>query len=308
LKNIKLLALFFLVFFNTIHTAVLDQMAIERKAVLIEKKMTQDRYFFYGLAATSIVYQVSLSFAQLKHACDTDSSETKTSSSSKAEEKLSIMQRLQALPQSFKESFKACKAGLRHLVLTKEGWTTTATATAQILVGVGSSIFISKLCEKFAHPDTLRWYIHTYAPHYLTIKMMKDHLSHLQGSSLDEKQVKMSNELLQLLYAQLVRQGLSICAYITYKTKHLDEEEKIIAERLKVLMLNSQNSWLERIGVQLAADNRDYQEITKLITAFEADIASQINHFSVVEGESMEDRIMIKKQIEACFGTSNKAN
>jgi hypothetical protein len=288
MKYSKLLNFFIVqVFFSgTITGTALEQSSIEKKAVIIEKKMTQDRYFFYGLTALGIAYELSQTCAELSKVF----SNNVVGKSTTQQEKTSIIE--------------AFKAGLRHLVYTQEGWV----ATAQVCVGIGSSIFISKMCEKFVHPDTLRWYIHAYAPYHLTSKMMQERLLELQDPSLDKNRAKMCNEVVELLYDRLVHQGLSICAYMTYKLKYLDNEEKVIAERAKIFMLSSQNTWLSRISAQLSADSRDYCDINRLIIAYEADIASQINHFFLIEGETLQDRSTVKRQEKCYLENTNKAN
>jgi hypothetical protein len=287
-----------LVFFSNIHTAVLDPIVIQKQAEIIEKKIMRDRYIFYGLTAVAIAYQVSTALSQFKNAYDTKSTpRTETPS----EEKLSI---LQSIAQSFKESFKACKAGLHHLVFTQEGWI----ATTHVFVGFGSSVVISKLTEKFMRPDTLRWYVRTHVPYHITLKMMKTRLEELQDASLDQDQVCMGHEYIQLLYERLVKQVSLISSYMLYKEKYLDDEERAIVQRLRKLIFNSQNSWLERIKNQLSAEDRDYEEIMKLIIAYEADCKLQINHFSLVEGDTPYERDALQKQIEDTFGAINKSN
>jgi len=264
---------------------IIEQAAVDAKALVIEAKITRDRHIVYCLTALGVARELYQWVPLLRDLYATNNPQV-----GPEQEKLSMLQ--------------ALKAGLSHLFYTQEGWA----SIVQSGVGIGGFILVSKVCEKFVHPDTIRWYIRNYAPYYLTIKMLKECLSELQDPSISQDRINMCNEFVHLLYDRLVRQSEAVCAYMTYKAKYLDDEERAIAERGKSLMIKSQNTWLDRIFVELSASSRDYQNINTLIAAYKADIALQINHFSVVEGESQHDRSMTEKQIKESLSKIKRPN
>lgn len=265
----------FLTFFNTdVHATVLKQASIDQKAEHIQAKMTRDRYLVYSLTALSASFQLSQILPELKKFFGSSSSETTKSPDKKS---------------SMLEGFKA---GLRYMFYTQEGWA----STIQLGVGIGSSLFISHLYEKLTHPDTLRWYIHNHAPYHATIKMMKKKLEQLQDPFIDEEQKETNKKFVILLYDRLVYQAQSICAYMTYKTGRLDDEEQMLGKRAQRNMIAVQNNWLDRISAQLSGNDCDYTTLNDLLCAYETDISFHVTHFYMVEGEMLHDRSVVKKQ------------
>jgi len=246
---------------------------VDKKAALIEAKINRERYMVYGLTALGIVHELYQWVPLLTGLLGQTSADiAKTEDTS---------------------MFQAFKAGLRSLFYTKEGWV----SVAQCGLSIGGFVMISKVGERFVHPDTLYWYVNAHAPYKRTIKMIQEHLLVLQDASLDCSSIAIHKDSLDSLYDRLVRQSELICGYMTYKCKYLEDEEKAIGRRALNAMFNSQSDWLKRIALQLAADNQDYGEIEKLLVAYGADIASQLNHFSVIEGETAYDRSAVKKRI-----------
>ncbi len=266
----------FLMFFNGVaHAALLKQTVINKKAQQIKTRMTCDRYSVYGLTALSIGFQLRQTIFEMYKNFKSDSVATKT-------------------PEEKKTMLEGIKAGLRYMFYTTEGWS----STIQCAVGIGSSMFISHLCEKLTHPDTLRWYINSYAPYHITIKMMKKQVLQLQQQAEEVERAKANKESLLLLYDRLVRQAESICAYMTYKTSWLDDEEKVIGKRAQEAMLMSQNRWLDRIGLEVSSDQCDYQKLYDMVIAYENDSIAHIKHFYMVEGETLYDRSVVRNQMQ----------
>ncbi len=265
------------IFFSSISSqeTILNQTNIDKKALVIEQRLKRDRLIMYGLTSLSVAHEVYQWVPLLRDLFSNKSSSTTE------EKKLSF--------------FESVKAAAHYLFYTKEGWV----AIMQSGISVGGFIIISEMGKKFIHPNTLRWYIHAHAPYEITIKMMQERLAELEDPSLSEEQLRISNEMLQLLYDRLVRQAESMCAFMAYKTKRLDGEEKIIAERSKVLMLKSHNDWLQCIKVQLQSENRNYQVITKLLESYKNMIQAQANNFGFIEGETgTERRLYTKKHVQ----------
>lgn len=251
---------------------LLNQKKISQQAAVIEAKVTRDRYIVYGLTALSIAQQIYPLIALFNKGGE--------NAHANQDEKLSMVQSI--------------KAAFSHLLYTKEGWV----SMVQAGVSLGGSIVISNVCNKFVHPDTLRWYVHSYAPYTVTIAMIKEQLVMLQDESCDTHQATDSKRFLHLLYDRLVRQGEAMCAYMVYKNKRLDDEEKEIAQRAARTLLIVQNHYLHDISAQLNADDIDYQGLDKMLCMYEEAIDTQLNHFSIIEGETLEDRHVVRQRVK----------
>lgn len=248
---------------------------VDKKAVLIEAKITRERYMVYALTALGIAHELYQWVPVLSGL---------------------LGQTYADMPKKEDTSmFQAFKGGVRALFYTKEGWV----SMAQCGLSIGGFVMISKVGERFVHPDTLYWYVSAHAPYMRTIKIMQERLLLLQDPAIEQSKIAIHKEFLYVLYDRLVRQSELMCGYMVYKTKYLDVEEKAIGQRATNSMVNSQNDWLKRISLQLTADNQNYGEIEKLLVAYGADIASQINHFSVIEGESAYDRSVARRHVKA---------
>ena len=264
MKHSKILFLFIAIFplYNSAQELLsLQQSEINKKAVVVEKRMTFDRYATYGLNVLRFAHYIYPWVALYEKGVDFSKRD--------ASEKIPMLQ--------------AIKASFNHLLFTSEGWT----CIAQAGVGVASSVVASRICDRFIHPDTLRWYIHSHAPYMLTINIMKK-----------QQQTSESKEFLYLLYNRLVRQVEAICAYQMYKCKCLDDEEKEIGQRAMRTMFTVQQYWLCSIEKQLKAEVIDYQELHTMLSDYEKAIRIQLNHFSIIEGETLEERYVVKQQVK----------
>lgn len=261
------------IFFDSLvcESRLLQKKAVVQKAVVIEKQIARERCVVYGLTALSLAQNIYPWVALYKG---------QTTAGAVDQKQLSMA-------DSIKESF-------RFLFYTQEGWS----SIVQTVIGAGSGIVISNVCEKFVHPDTSRWYVHAHVPYVLTITMMQEWLAAMHNDSLEFKCVDDHKKHVHLLCDRLVQQGESICAYMVYKAKRLDEEEKALAKRAARSMFIAQNCWLQHISEQLFADNINYQELGKLLVAYEENISFQLNHFSVIEGETSQERYVVKRQIK----------
>jgi hypothetical protein len=150
--------------------------------------------------------------------------------------------------------------------------------------------------DHFIHPDTLRWYCHTYAPYESTTQLMKETIVTLQDQSLDAAAMRNNKQTLTDSLDRLVRYGESICAYMAYKTKQLDEYESPVAERAARGLFKFYNAWLMTISAQCNRDNPDYDEINRLITAYEMVMATQLKHFYAIEGETEAEKRAMKRR------------
>ncbi len=249
--------------YNSAHELLsLQQSAINKKAVVIEKRMARDRYATYGLNTLRFAYYIYPWIVLFQKGVEFSKKD--------ASEKIPMWQ--------------AIKASFNHLFWTQEGWT----GIAQAGIGVAGSVIASRICDRFIHPDTLRWYVHSHAPYMMTISIMKK-----QQESIDSK------KFLHLLHNRLVRQAEAMCAYEIYKCKHLDDEEKEIAQRAVRTLFTVQQYWLHCIAAQLKSEVIDYQELHTILGQYEAEIRLQLNHFAIIEGETLEDRHAVKQQMKS---------
>ena len=273
--SIKALFLATLIIFNIqSHATILDQSAIDKKALEIETKLTRERYLMYGLTTISVAHELYQWIPMLRDLFSQHASAD-----------------IKGPDLSF---FQSIKAGAKHLFYTKEGWV----SLIQSCFSIGGFVVISQMGEHFIHPDTLRWYISMYAPYQVTITLMREQLKDLRNSSIDSEQRQINNKTLQLLFNRLARQAMLMCAYVTYKVKHLNKSEKIIAESAKSLLLSIHYKWLNDIEEQMRSEDQDYGRIESLLDAYEKAITAQINYFALIEGETRKERADIKKSMK----------
>ncbi|HEX4068594.1 MAG TPA: hypothetical protein VHX42_00710 [Candidatus Babeliales bacterium] len=271
-SNISLTFLIFVSSTLCTHELMFTHKEINEQALIIEKKMTRDRYIVYGLTALSLAQQMYPWIAMYQKG--------KAVSETNAAEQLSMLQSI--------------KAAFNHLLYTKEGWI----SLVQAGVSLGGGIVISNICNTFIHPDTLRWYVHSHAPYVLTLTMMKQQIVVLQDDTCEADQKLEAQKLLHLLYDRLVQQSRLMCAYMTYKTKQLDDEEKEVAQRTLHILIDVQNNYLFGIAQQLKATVVDYQELEKMLCKYQKDSNSHVNHFAVIEGETIEERYVVKQRVK----------
>ncbi|HSC25504.1 MAG TPA: hypothetical protein VLB80_04810 [Candidatus Babeliales bacterium] len=260
---------------TTYAVTYLHYKTINNKAVEIEKKITRDRYIGYSLAAIGIIHEL-YQWVPMMRSCFGNTYQGKE----QINEKKSIIE--------------AFCAGLSSLFYTQEGWISIAHAG----LNIGGFIMISKVGEQFVHPDTLRWFIYTYASYEATIDLMQKRLLILRNDDLESEQTIIHREFLQLLHARLIQQNELICAYMIYKSKRLTNEESLIAQKTIHSFFTMHNSWLQQIAAQWESDSSNYDQCHQLLEAYKTEIASHLKHFSTIEGESLRDRAIIQKQIK----------
>lgn len=290
------LFLIILLFFNThSYAQMLDQAIIDKKSIEIEKKMTQNRYLMYSLTTMAIAYGIYEWMPLLMDmASNMAASAQKQEKSTTTEEKSESTEK-RSFSQVLKDgaaSFKSGASDLFHdLFCTKESWLSFLQYTVS-LTGAG---IINQVTEKFMHPDTLRWYVHTHAPYHATIKLMKEQISSLQDPSLSDEQHEVSSRMIPLLYDRLVRQAHFMCAYISYKIKRLDEAEKIIGQHTKESLIKTHTRWLTHLKEHLDSKTFDLDAIAILLDKYYDAVSAQINHFALTEGETKKERVAIKR-------------
>jgi len=263
-----------IVFSTQSYSITLDQSIIDKKAIVIENKLTRERYLMYGLTTIAVAHEIYQWIPMLKD--------------------LFAPQSAIAEKQPDLSFFQSIKAGAKHLFYTQEGWV----SLIQSGFAVGGFVVISQMGEQYIHPDTLRWYISAHAHYQVTIKLMQECISGLQNPSIDSEQHQINNEMLQHLSNRLVRQAERMCAYVTYKIKRLDDAEKIVGERTKNAMLKIHQNYLSRIAEQLNVPEINYNAIDRLLDGYQEAITAQVNHFALIEGETNRERAAVKRQMK----------
>lgn len=257
-------------------THLLSQERIEAKTKIIEKRIMYDRCMKHSFTALAVANELYKWVPVIK-----DLFSVYTKPQGDAPEMVGVL--------------ASIKASFEHLFYTKEGWTYLVGSA----VGVGSSIVISKVSSQFIHPDTFRWYIQSHAPYYITIKLMNEQLELLQKEdALDQHDRAVAQELVCTLFKRLVIQAELMCTYLVYKTEQLPTEEKLVAQRAKGLMFDTHNKRLTIIADMLKSDNPDYYAIRSQIDSYALLVKSQVNHFSIIEGEEWSERSAVKKSIK----------
>lgn len=300
-KQLTFLALSIIVCFSsTFPCELLTQKEINQQALIIEKKITRDRYIVYGLTALTIANELHqwaplinrLLFGPL--APVVIAPQEAPQQNTQLSEKLSFLQSCKSHVTSFcSNTAQSCKDGVHFLFCTKEGWA----AMMQATVTLGSGIVVSNICNTFIHPDTLRWYVHAHAPYALTITMMKEQIDILHNASEAQQKVN-TQQFLHILYDRLVRQSTLMCGYMVYKLKHLEDEEKEVGQRAVRILIAAQNCYLHSIAQQLHAEVVNYQALEKILSKYEEDTNSQVNHFAIIEGETMDERYIVKQRVK----------
>lgn len=262
-----------IVFSTQSYPTTLDQSIIDKKAVEIEAKLTRERYLMYGLTTIAVAHEIYQWVPMFKD--------------------LFAPRSAVAEQQPVLSIFQSIKAGVRYLFYTKEGWV----SLIQSGFSVGGFVVISQMGEQFIHPDTLRWYISAHAPYQVTIKLMQESINNLQALN-SEEECHVNTEMLQMLGDRLARQAERMCAYVTYKVKHLGAAEKIVGERAKNALLKTHHNYLSCIAEQLDTTEINYNAIERLLDGYQIAIAAQVNHFALIEGETSRDRASVKRQMK----------
>ncbi|HLJ31319.1 MAG TPA: hypothetical protein VKU36_02680 [Candidatus Babeliales bacterium] len=270
----------------------LQQLRVSKKAIEIEGMMKRDTYLTYTFTALSVAQTVYPLITLSLQQKEVKAKEAKKENNEKAPDIPLWQSVCQGMIYLAKTPVYLIKDTLTHLFFTQEGWKSLALAS----VSLAGNQVISRVCDKFIHPNTLRWYAHSHAQYDVTITLIKERLTLLQNPVLEEQQREFEQKFLSLLSKRLVHQSEALCAYMMYKSKHLSDEEKEIAQRAVRTFFTVQNYWLPRIVQQV--HNNNYQECATTMIAYEDDMRCHINHFSIIEGETLEERRFVKRLVK----------
>jgi|GEM_PF-1574315 hypothetical protein len=276
---------------------LLNRAEINKKMVSIEKKIVRDTRIMFGLKALAHAQEIYI-FWSLVAPLFTDNTSAQF---------LPLCIECKARPKAPIEEIpfvKALWSGLttfgnntKNLFTTRQGWWTIGGWGAYYGTCLAALYVTLRMPDSFIHPDTLRWYVQTYAPYEATMHVMKDAIINLQDQSLDAIQISYNKQLLHDSLDRLARYGESICAYMAYKFKQLDEYEQPIAQRAARNLFTYNNAWLKTVSAQCELDNPDYDAMNKLIVGYELAMAAQLKHFYAIEGETKaERRVVMQKE------------
>lgn len=156
----------------------------------------------------------------------------------------------------------------------------------------GMGLVMQGVYSRLNYPNTLRWYVCTQVSYVRVIENIKETMLLLQDTSLDVEHITQNRQLLQDLCYLLVLDGEKIAGYMTYKTKQLDVERKMLAERAVYHFITFYNSSLKRIH-ELVGVETNYNALISEIDAFAQELKRYLRHFAVVEGETDEERYVV---------------
>lgn len=270
---------------------LLQQTEINKKVVAIEKIITRDSRIVLALKALGHAQEIYILWS-LMSPLFTDNT------AAKELQLLCIECKERPKAAIEKISFtKALWSGLtnfgtntKNLFTTPQGWLTMGGWGAYYGSCLAALYVTLRIPDDCVHPDTLRWYLSAYVPYEVTTQVMKDAIINLQDQSLEAEQVKYNRQLLHSSINRLARYGESICAYMVYKTKQLDEYEQQVATAAAHHCFKYYNNWLMAISAQCSSNNPDYNQINQLITSYEMAMAAELKHFAAIEGETKAER------------------
>ena len=274
----------------------LQSAEINKKIVGIEKQIIRDKRIMLGLKALSHVQEIYLfwSFFSPLFADNTSIKLQQVCVECKVRPKAPI----EEVPFT-----KALWLGLtnfgnntKNLFITPQGWLTMGGWAAYYGSCLASLYVTFRMPDDFVHPDTLRWYVQAHVPYEATIQLMKDAIINLQDQSLETAQIDYNRQVLRDSVDRLARDGESICAYMVYKIKQLDEYETPVAERAAHNFFKYYNAWLTNVSAQCGLDSPDYDEINKLVIAHEMAVTAQLKHFYAIAGETKAERRMVMQK------------
>ena len=253
---------------------IIDKNILTKKAHTIELHMRKDRYIKYGLTTCGIIRELCQWTVMIKNVLGLYNNQIKT------EEKPTMKEALQAL--------------FTYIFYTKEGWGDLVFYFSSRI----GEVAIDQLNERFSHPDTLRWYVHSQAPIMQTLVLMEKELLKMNLSVLNQEQLNQSQARLEMLYEQLVHHAEIMCAYSMYKIKVLEPQDREKAKKITDLMISMHNQRLKSIKDDLYPSNHYFSALDSLIASYKDDIRTYINHFALVEGELLHEKIFVTKIIK----------
>jgi hypothetical protein len=290
LKKLLLLTLFCAMPISSQMLHHLDQDVIDKKVIAIDKMITRQRYAKAFFTALGVAYTLYLFLPPVYNLFQNPVD--------KALDGIDVPKKpMQKRPfrEVFVEDCKNFGANTKDLLCTKAGWWRMAKGGLFFCGQVGMYHVMQKVADEVQHPDTLYWYLQAKVPYKKTTAMIKKMVHRLQYEILTDQQTQHDLSMLQLSCNQLAHYGESICAYMMYKGKELEESnQRDMAQAAARYLFNYHNDWLRSLSRQLEAEKSDYQKISEMIVSYESELAYQLKNFASIEGETKEDRRAVK--------------
>jgi hypothetical protein len=264
---------------------LLDRQEINKKAVVIEKKLARERYFVLGLTTLGHIHNIYifLSFLMpskpLKNMCEAC--------------KIKEVELVKNVPfgVAMRSGLINAAQNVKNLFVTPQGWGTIGQYILYYGGFLSASFFTARVADNLIHPDTLHWYIAKHVPYESTVQLMKEVIVSLRVQKMTDEGVAYNVQILKDSLNRLAGYGESICAYMTYKSHYLEDDEKQVANRAIGYFFSYYNAWLIDVFVQCSLKSPYYDQINASIASYEINVAAQLRHFYAIEGETEIDQL-----------------
>ena len=269
---------------------LLQQVDVNKKIVEIEKRVIRDKRAVLAVNLLEQFSNITL-FVSYMTPLFSDPLPSVASSCEACKEKAKAPVEEDTSTKGFLSGLTSFGHNTKNLLTSSQYWKTIGLFCLSQSI---SNFIVSRIADDIVHPDTLRWYVSAHAPYKATTSIMREVIIQLHEESLEVPHKAHNKQILHDSLNRLARYGESMCAYMTYKTKQLEEYEKPVAHRATCYLFKYCNDWLAEISVLCESNEPDYDQIKQLITTYEAEIAAQLRHFYAIEGETkIEKRAMM---------------
>lgn len=287
---------FLLVFFVIMPVSIfsesirlLERQEINKKAVVIEKKLAREKYFVLGLTTLGHIHNIYifLSFFMPSKSLDNMCAACKN-------KEVELVKNV-PFGVAMRSGLINVVQNVKNLFVTPQGWGTIGYNILYCGGFLTASFITARVADNLIHPDTLHWYITTHVPYELTIQLMKEVIVNLQAQKLTGEDVVYNVQILKDSLNRLAGYGESICAYMTYKSHCLEDGEQQVAEKAICYFFHYYNAWLIDVFAQCGLKSPHYDQINASIASYEINVAAQLRHFYAIEGETEIDQLAIEE-------------
>lgn len=190
----------------------------------------------------------------------------------------------------FVRSAKQLVCGVKGLLFNKEGW---QFMLQELGIAVGGYVVNKKLVDPYWHSDTLRWFVHSKAPHKQVLDLIGEFVEKLGDEQLNEQQKQFYRASLMTMCDQLVGCAEQICAYIEHKGTQLSDKQRIMAVFIGQYLYNRTNHWSQEVAHMFNQKEPSYHHIRNYAELFVEELKRQIKYFASVEGELQDYRAQV---------------
>ena len=204
-------------------------------------------------------------------------------------------QAIMGFPAAMWDGVKTTGSNALWLFTTPDGLKRFTLAALGIGSQIGAMHIMSKLAERIQHPDTLRWYLYAHVPYDSAFDVMKAALKKLEDPALSHEQMRYNMIFLELAAKRLTHYVEDVGAYMMYKSRELEKAQRLMVKFVIDDVVESHNAWLQKMYEQFSAPVPQDAILRHLVNAYEADLVAKFNHFSMIEGESREQKRAMKE-------------